>query len=461
MSGTFTMQCAFSVFLDAGTVQREKLAALFNSFATNFDADMFLSGVTKDDAPLRRSANVCVIGIDPVAELIVQPETTREDIKEFCFASGHETLGYLSYTYGLKEHGIPSEKRNDLPLGHFRQYAILITVNISTGLLECAALESADSRILQRLKDVCTTPPPPARLLPECTAFSVPVPSMNRDDYIAGVEKVLEHIRSGDTYQLCLSSAFSMTVPDNFTVVPTKLADGKKQCDAAGLFMHLWQHYPAAYYAWFSSEDVKIISTSPECFLRVEEGIITSEPIKGTVAYSEFSEKLVSDLKNSPKESAELSMIVDLIRNDISAHCEYGSVRVERHKDIFTVDNMLQMYSVVSGTLKEESTCLDLLFDAFPGGSITGCPKLRTMQIIEQLEPHSRDLYCGSFLHIKNPVTMNSSIAIRTGWFTYDLSGIQKFRYFAGSGLVIDSVPEQEFAETIAKAEKFRKVLST
>ncbi|WP_160712919.1 chorismate-binding protein [Halodesulfovibrio sp. MK-HDV] len=455
------MQRAFSVFLEAGKVQRQKLAALFNGFATIFDADMFLSGVTEEDAPLRRSANTCIIGIDPTTELIVQPETTRDQIKSFCFDSGNETLGYLSYTYGLKERGIASEKKNELPLGHFRQYEILITVNLSTGFLECSALETADKRRLQRLKNLCTTPPLSTELLPESATFSTPTPSMSKTEYIDGVKAVLEHIRNGDTYQLCLSSSFSMTVPENFSTSVICTSDNKKQCDAIGLFMHLWQNYPAAYYAWFSSEDAKIISTSPECFLRVDDGLITSEPIKGTIAFDEFSEELLTELRESPKESAELSMIVDLVRNDISTHCEYGSVTVERHKDIFTVDNMLQMYSVVRGTLKAESTCLDLLFDAFPGGSITGCPKLRTMTIIEKLEPHSRDLYCGSFLHIKNPTTMNSSIAIRTGWFTHDHSGIQKFRYFAGSGLVIDSVPELEFEETIAKAEKFRKVLST
>ncbi|WP_051177047.1 chorismate-binding protein [Halodesulfovibrio aestuarii] len=455
------MQCAFSVYLEAGKVQRQKLAALFNGFATLFDADMFLSGVSEEDTPLRRSANTCIIGIDPVSELIVQQETTREDIKSFCFGSGNESLGYLSYTYGLKERGIESDKKNELPLGHFRQYAILITVNLSTGLLECSALETADTRKLQRLKDLCTTPPHGPVLLPASATFSPPTPSMNREEYINGVKTVLEHIRSGDTYQLCLSSSFSMTVPDNFSTSVINSTDGKKECDAVGLFMHLWQNYPAAYYAWFTTEDVKIISTSPECFLRVNDGIITSEPIKGTIAFNKFSEQLLTDLRESPKESAELSMIVDLIRNDISAHCEYSSVTVERHKDIFIVDDMLQMYSVVRGTLKKESTCLDLLFDAFPGGSITGCPKLRTMKIIEKLEPHSRDLFCGSFLHIENTTTMNSSIAIRTGWFTHDSNGIQKFRYFSGSGLVIDSVPELEFEETVAKAEKFRKVLST
>lgn len=361
------MRCAFSVFLEAGKVQRSKLAALFNGFATIFDADMFLSGVTDEDTPLRRSANKCIVGIAPIAELIVQPQTTREEIKSFCFDTGNESFGYLSYTYGLKEHGIASDKENDLPLGHFRQYSILITVDISTGLLECSALESANSRTLHRLKDFCTTPPLPTELSPECSEFSTPLPSMSRDEYINGVQKVLEHIRSGDTYQLCLSSSFSMKVPESFSTTPsTDSAHKTKQCDAVGLFMHLWQNYPAAYYTWFTSEDTKIISTSPECFLRVEEGTITSEPIKGTVAFNTFSEQLLTDLRESPKESAELSMIVDLIRNDISAHCEYGSVSVERHKDIFTVDNMLQMYSIVKGMLKKESTCLDLLFDAFP-----------------------------------------------------------------------------------------------
>ena len=446
------MQRVFSVFLEAGKVQREKLAALFHGFATDFDADMFLSGVTEDDTPLRRSANSCVIGVDPVAELIVEKATTREEIKDFCFNSGLETLGYLSYTYGLKERGIETKKKNTLPFGHFRQYSILINVNLSTGFLECLALESANQRTLQRIKNLCTTPPQRPDLLPKNIHFGQPAASMNREEYIKGVEAVLEHIRSGDTYQLCLSSSFALPVPSNFD---------RDKTDAIGLFMYLWREFPAAYYAWFKTENAEILSTSPECFLRVDNGVITSEPIKGTLAFEQFSEDLLTQLSESPKESAELSMIVDLIRNDISAHCEYGSVTVDRHKDIFIVDNMLQMYSVVRGLLKKDSTCLDLLFDAFPGGSITGCPKQRSMEIIEKLEPHSRDLYSGSFIHIKNETTMNSSIAIRTGWFTSDDSGIKQFRYYAGSGLVIDSIPELEFEETIAKAEKFRKVLSS
>ena len=457
------MQCAFSVFLEAGRVQRDKLAALFDAFGTRFDADMFLSGVTEENAPLRRSANTCIIGIAPVTELVINATTTRKQIKAFCFNTGNETLGYLSYTYGMHERGIASTKQNDLPLGHFRQYSILIKVHLATGFLECNALPSASRKTLRELKELCSTPPVCSEFLPAQMDFTHFTASMGRDTYVHGVEQVLEHIRRGDTYQLCLSSAFSLDVPEHFSTEHTIDAEktSATRSDALGLFMHLWREYPAAYYAWFSTDQTKIISTSPECFLRVENGDIFSEPIKGTLAFDTYSEDLLAELSESPKESAELSMIVDLIRNDISAHCAYGSVQVERHKDIFIVDNMLQMYSTVRGTLKNESTCLDLLLDAFPGGSITGCPKQRTMNIIEELEPHSRDLFCGSLLHIQNEKTLHSSIAIRTGWFTSDCNGIRKFRYYAGSGLVIDSIPEREFEETIAKAEKFRKVLST
>ncbi len=145
-------------------------------------------------------------------------------------------------------------------------------------------------------------------------------------------------------------------------------------------------------------------------------------------------------------------MIVDLIRNDLSANCEYGSVRVDNHKSVFAVDRLLQMYSDVTGRLRPDRDCLDLFFDAFPGGSVTGCPKKRSMEIIDVLEPHPRDVYCGSILIVRDEKNMDSSVAIRTAVYDTDDARLD---VWSGSGIVVDSDPASEYQETMAKAEKF------
>jgi para-aminobenzoate synthetase component 1 len=179
---------------------------------------------------------------------------------------------------------------------------------------------------------------------------------------------------------------------------------------------------------------------------------VLSQPIKGTLRFDRYDDSMRRRLTESPKESAELSMIVDMVRNDISLNCEYGSVRVSDHKSTFLVDNLIQMYSNVHGRLKSDRTCLGLLLDAFPGASVTGCPKKKSLELIEELEPHSRDVYCGSFFLVDQAGNMDSSIAIRTGY--YDTES-KDFRFFAGSGIVIGSHPEKEYLETVAKGEKF------
>ncbi|MDH4157807.1 MAG: chorismate-binding protein, partial [candidate division Zixibacteria bacterium] len=225
-----------------------------------------------------------------------------------------------------------------------------------------------------------------------------------------------------------------------------------EKLDAAELFMYLWRRKPASFYSFFHSGPYRVISTSPERFLQVRDGQVLSQPIKGTLRFEHFDDALARKLTTSTKEDSELSMIVDLIRNDISYNCRYGSVRVENHKSTFVVDNLLQMYSNVTGILKPDRTCVDLLLDAFPGGSVTGCPKRMSMQLIDQLEPHTRDIYCGSLFVLRDRLNMDSSVAIRTGFLDTD-SG--ELNIYGGSGIVIDSDPEAEYLETLAKAEKF------
>jgi len=225
--------------------------------------------------------------------------------------------------------------------------------------------------------------------------------------------------------------------------------------DPYGLWASMAEKNPAPFYGIFKTSEGYILSTSPERFLKVTDGSVLSQPIKGTLCFDEFSEEFIESLTSSIKEDAELSMIVDLIRNDISADCELGSVEVTEHKSVMKVDNLLQMYSSVAGILKSDRDVVDLLFTAFPGGSVTGCPKKRSMELIDSLESHSRGVYCGSLVRIRDMANMDSSISIRTGYYE---DGVLSF--YAGSGIVADSVPEMEYEESVSKADKFLRLIN-
>ncbi|WP_272698800.1 chorismate-binding protein [Desulfovibrio sp. Fe33] len=409
------------------SASRKRFDHLAGELARSQGTDMLLSS---DGFPARTES---FIGVEPTDELIFTGETTPDDAKSFCFGTPGPAFGFIGYEYGMLLRGVASDKERSGPLGHLRKYAAAMEFDDGHVRIQgrSANLVRDLAARLERTPDCAPAPVMPA--LPE-SPLEI---SLDRAGYESGVRETLERILSGHTYQLNLTTRFTRRCPG---------------LDPLALLLALRLHHPAPFYAWFPYGSGRILSTSPERFLRVEDGRILSQPIKGT-ARLEGDRKVAEHLlKSSDKESAELSMIVDLIRNDISANSEYGSVRVENHKSVFAVDNLLQMYSDVRGTLRADRDCLDLFFDAFPGGSITGCPKKRSMEIIEELEPHVRGVYCGSMAVIRDRRNMDSSIAIRTAVFD---GQTERLDFYAGSGIVVDSDPAKEYLETLAKAEKF------
>jgi para-aminobenzoate synthetase component 1 len=408
---------------------REQFDTLAGVLARDMNAEMVLS------SPGYPAETLSIIGIRPVSELQFSASTTPDEVKKFCFDTPGLALGFVSYTYGMLLRGIQSDKPLDFPLGHLKKYAATIEF---LALSEQISISYSDESLFNAIKLVIKGD------LDEFANDSIgtlsnrsPVTSLDRSAYEAAVSETLEHILSGHTYQLNLSTKFSWEYID---------------LNPLALFWNLRRNHPAPFYAWLKSGPYRILSTSPERFIRVMDGQVLSQPIKGTLRVEGAANDEETSLTESPKESAELSMIVDLIRNDISMNCEYGSVRVTNHKSVFRVDNLLQMYSDVHGTLRHGRDCLDLFFDAFPGGSITGCPKRSSMEIIETLEPHSRGMYCGSAVVIRDEQNMDSSIAIRTGVYNIETN---RFDAYAGSGIVVDSKPVKEYQETLAKLEKF------
>jgi para-aminobenzoate synthetase component I len=263
-----------------------------------------------------------------------------------------------------------------------------------------------------------------------------------KSDYIRSVEKIIEYIKAGHVYQVNMSQRFEMQFSgDSFT-----------------LFKHLFRLNPAPFFAYVNAGDHQIISTSPERFLLMDKKQVETRPIKGTRPRGKnFDEDIQfrTELLNSPKDDAELSMIVDLLRNDIGKVCRAASVRVKEHKRLEAYENVYHLISIVEGILDEGLDAVDLIRATFPGGSITGCPKIRAMEIIDELESCRRHVYTGSIGYISFHDTMDLSIAIRTATIFEN-----KIYFSVGGGIVYDSEPENEFEETLHKGRTLIDVFS-
>ncbi|TIH15298.1 anthranilate synthase component I family protein [Marinifilum sp. JC120] len=418
-----------SIISDSCSFERFREIAFH--FVREHEADVLLGSPNFPDSCMS------YLGIEPQGELVLQSDISGADVsakmKAFCFAGDGPVIGYLSYELGHKLRGVGSNKDAEFPLLHLKKYRAVLVHDGGKSSLKSLCTNEAYRLVIEG--SIQKAEAIPDVKLPSFAEGDICM-SLDKQGYEDGVSRTLEYIRDGLTYQLNLTTRLTM--------------DGGK-VDPVLWFFGLHKRYPAPYYALFSSGGKVIVSTSPELFLRVEQGRVLSEPIKGTLRFDEYSEEQVYSLQNSIKEDSELSMIVDLIRNDISADCSYGSVVVEDHKSVFAVDNLLQMFSRVRGELAEGRDCIDLLLNAFPGGSITGCPKKSSMELIDRLEPHVRGPYCGSIVLIHGPQDMVSSIPIRTAVYDRETT---KLDYWAGSGIVIDSDPEAEYKETIAKAGK-------
>jgi para-aminobenzoate synthetase component 1 len=253
--------------------------------------------------------------------------------------------------------------------------------------------------------------------------------------YEAAVGQVIDYIAAGDVYQVNLSQRYQ---------VPFR-------GDGYTLFRQLYRRNPAPFFSFIHAGDHQIISTSPERFLLRSQALVETRPIKGTRprgASPEQDRALRKELAGSAKDDAELSMIVDLLRNDMGKVCSPGSVRVSEHKRLETYQNVYHLVSIVEGELDSDKGSVDLIEACFPGGSITGCPKVRAMEIIDELESCRRHIYCGSIGYLSFHDTMDLSIAIRTATLVND-----KLRFSVGGGIVFNSQPKAEYEETLHKGQ--------
>lgn len=266
--------------------------------------------------------------------------------------------------------------------------------------------------------------------------------NFTRREYREAILKVKEYIAAGDVYQVNLSQRFSLPF---FS-------------DPIDFYMRLRRTSPAPFGACLLLDDLAILSNSPERYLLIDENHIETKPIKGTRPRGRTLEEdraLMEDLRQSPKDSAEHVMIVDLERNDLGRVCAYGSVAVPELQKIESYANVHHMVSRVAGRVYPSKDVVDCITNSFPGGSITGAPKLRAIEVIEEIEPTARGVYCGSIGYIDFSGRVDLNIAIRTAVFKNN-----KLYFQVGGGIVTDSDPEAEYEETLTKAQSFMKVIT-
>jgi len=273
--------------------------------------------------------------------------------------------------------------------------------------------------------------------------------NMDKASYIEKFKQVQQFLSSGDCYQINLAQRFSANYQGNEFQAYLALRNENK----------------APFSAFIRFENTAILSVSPERFLQLSQGKVQSKPIKGTMPRSENTQqdkKNAQQLANSIKDRAENLMIVDLLRNDISKVCKANSVVVPKLFDIESFPAVHHLVSTVEGQLAEQYNACDLLRGAFPGGSITGAPKIRAMEIIEQLEPQRRSVYCGSVGYISNCGTMDTSITIRTLICQKNEKQNSQGNIYCsvGGGLVADSIATSEYQETFDKVNRILPVLA-
>ena len=378
---------------------------------------------------------------DPFALLRAELGASLAAVEDVPFAGG--ALGYWSYDLARCTMSLPSvaqdaEHLPNMAIGLY-DWALVVDHRQKTARLvshrRYAETDALLPQILQRLQ--CIAPTPSGSFhVHGSIAFN-----FTRDSYRKAFDAVQGYLREGDCYQVNLAQRFSAQ------------ASG----DALEAYFELRSIGPAPYSAFLNLSQAQILCASPERFLSLRAGHVETKPIKGTRPRggdAESDRRLADELGRHPKDRAENLMIVDLLRNDLGKSCAPGSVRVPRLFEVESYANVHHLVSTVEGELEPGRDALDLLRDCFPGGSVTGAPKQRAMEIIEQLEPHRRGVYCGVIGYVGFDGNMDTNIAIRT--LVYSEGEI---RGWAGGGLVADSQCEAEYQETLDKASAMLALL--
>ena len=359
----------------------------------------------------------------------------RCEAREFPFVGG--AIGYFAYDLGRRIEKLPDLAARDIDIpdmvvGIYDWAAVFDHESRQAWLVaqpDCAQDLSHWAQVL-----TATEPLTPAAYGTSFHVTSAVRPEMSFSDYAAAFARIKQYIVDGDCYQVNLAQRFSAAVTG----------------DSWDAYRRLRSLNPAPYSAYFSMPEGAILSSSPERFLQVSDRRVETKPIKGTRPRAKDADedrRLAVELLRSEKDRAENVMIVDLLRNDLGKTCAVGSVNVPGLFEIESYATVHHLVSTVCGRLADGFDASELLRGCFPGGSITGAPKLRAMEIIEELEPYRRTVYCGSIGYLSHDGGMDTNIAIRTL-----VHHANRMYCWAGGGIVADSELEAEYRESLDKA---------
>ncbi len=355
-------------------------------------------------------------------------------------------VGFFGYELCTQLEKIQRAKPDDLPSVpdcEFGFYDAFIAHEHASGRTWLVANPVASTPAAELLAGLRTAFDAPLRPSDDATvAPASPAANFTAETYAGAINRIKAYIAAGDVYQVNLTQRFSASLP----------------CAPYTLYQRLRQRSPAPFAAYLGFGPVQIVSSSPERFLTVRGRRVETRPIKGTrprSADSAADARLAAELVASEKDRAELLMIVDLERNDLGRVCDYGSVRVDDLWRLESHPTVHHLVATVSGTLREGLDVIDCVRAAFPGGSITGAPKIRSMEIIDELEPHRRHVYTGAIGYLGFDGNADLNIAIRT------LTCVDGRAYYhVGGGIVWDSDPAAEYQETLDKGRAMHEALT-
>jgi para-aminobenzoate synthetase component 1 len=366
--------------------------------------------------------------------------TSNASFLPFCGGA----IGYFGYDLARRIERLPSaahdaERLPDMAIGIYDWAVVVDHVQRRTWIAGCGR----DPNTSLKWKGLVSLFSEPAaeRHRPRFHVRATIASNMTPETYARAFDRIKRYIAEGDCYQVNLAQRFSAPAGGD----PWQVYQASRVLN------------PAPFSAFLNTPYGHVLSASPERFLKVQDGAVETRPIKGTrrrVGHPRLDAELAEALRTSEKDRAENVMIVDLLRNDLSKNCRLGSVKVPRLFEVESFATVHHLVSTVVAELSDDRDALDLLRGCFPGGSITGAPKLRAMQIIEELEPNRRGVYCGAIGYIGFDGNMDLNIAIRTLVISHG-----EARFWAGGGIIADSRLEDEYQESFDKASAMLSLL--
>lgn len=367
-----------------------------------------------------------------VTRLLKQFELKGDCPVPFCGGA----VGYISYDYGCGFTGVEQKVFDDLkmPDYYFSFFDKVVAFDHQENFVYRIAIAESDMAAERKLKEIDYDLEYDLPLQRKGSVGEL-VSNISKDVYVKKVDELKKLLIDGETYQVNFSQRFSADC----------------SYDPWNVYKKLAVKNPSPFACYLDYPDFKVVSSSPELLLRIRDERIETWPIKGTIPRGKNEaedQKNIKMLMASKKDDAELSMIVDLSRNDLGKVCEIGSVKVDAHRDIEKYSHVIHTVSRVSGKLSKNKGFDDCLRALFPGGSITGCPKKRTMEIIDKFEDYKRGIYTGSAGFISFSGDADLNILIRTMLFMDN-----KVYFNAGGGIVVDSNAEKEYEESVDKAK--------